>query len=117
MTTQPRLLDPGTADGNLSARQAIIYEYLQAHPRGMLTIDIGRHLHMNKTNPCLYCSDERICQYAARDANQVLDSLRGSPQDPRARRLVVRRRETGRWQLVRPVRVALPDDPDPFKGF
>lgn len=113
MTTQPRLLDPGIADGNLSQRQAIIYEYLQANPSGAFTIDIGRHLHRTKPNPCLYCSVDRTCQYASRDANQVLDSLRGSPNDPRARRLVVRRRD-GRWELRARVREVAPPDVDPF---
>lgn len=104
--TARALFAPPLADGNLSQRQQIIYDLLQSEPKGVRAIDAGNHLHRTKTNPCLYCSDERTCQYAARDANQVLDSLRGSPQDPKARRLVVRRRETGRWQLVNRPRVA-----------
>lgn len=112
MTTQPRLLDPGTADGNLGSQQQIVYDYLCANPTGVLAIDAGRYLHMKRNRPCKWCSPKRFCIDASRDANAVLDSLRGSPNDPRARRLVVRRRD-GRWQLIRPVRQ--PDDtPIPF---
>ena len=113
MNTQPRLLDPGTADGNLGSRQQIIYNLLKENPKGVRAIDAGNHLHRVKSNPCLYCSDKTTCADAARDANQVLDSLRGSPGDPKARRLVVRKQDSGRWQLRRPVRE--PDDtPIPF---
>lgn len=104
MNARP-LFAPPLADGNLSQRQQIIYDLLQSSPNGVRAIDAGNHLHRTKTNPCLYCSDLVTCAFASRDANQVLDSLRGSPNDPRARRLVVRRRD-GRWELRRRVRVA-----------
>lgn len=114
MTTQPRLLDPGIADGNLGSQQQIVYDFLCANPDGVLAIDAGRYLHMHRNKPCQWCSPNRFCIDARRDGTAVLDSLRGSPNDPRARRLVVRKR-SGLWVLR--VRVRVADSGELPEGF
>lgn len=92
MSSQQHLFKPPIADGNLTSKQARIMELLQAATSGMRAIDIGRVLHLDSN--CPVCTWTRTCQYAARDANQVLDSM-----GTRTRGLVIRR-QSGLWELT-----------------
>lgn len=99
MSAQRRIFDPGPGTANLTAKEQIVFDYVQAS--GKRAFDIGRHLHMTQPNPCWFCAEDRTCQYAARDGNAILASLRGHSDDPDARRLVTRRAD-GKWySLVR----------------
>jgi len=80
------------ATGHLTDRQTTILEHLQQHPAGLRVIDIGRHLHI--TRGCPSCTDTRTCQFASRDATQVLGTM-----GTRTRQLVIRRR-TGLWEAL-----------------
>ena len=103
--TDRTLFPLGPALGNLSARQEIVFELLQAFPSGVRAIEAGNYLHRVKTNPCLYCSEERTCQYASRDANDILRSLsRPTEANPRGRGLAIHRK-SGLWQSLAPVPV------------
>ncbi len=83
-------LPPATA--GLTDRQTIILELLQQHPDGLRAIDLGRHLHIERG--CPTCTPNRTCQYATRDANQVLATMGTS-----TRQLVIRRR-SGLWEAL-----------------
>lgn len=95
------LFDPGPATGNLTHRQALVLELLRANPQGLRSSDIGREIHMAKG--CPYCSPERLCKYAMTAGEEVGRQLR-------KRDLAIKRKASGRWQLLRTVRVGDSND-------
>jgi hypothetical protein len=84
MTAQPQLFDPGV---KLTDKQQHAYDLVAG--KGATALEVGIALHTARE--CRHCKPERPCQYAESGGRAVLWALR-------KKGLVVRRRETGRWQ-------------------
>lgn len=94
MTDRP-LFPPPPAIGNLTHRQQLVLELLHAHPEGLRSSDLGREIHID--SGCPYCSPDRLCKYAMTAGEEVGRQLR-------KRDLAIKRKQSGRWQLLRPAR-------------
>lgn len=86
-------VEPVTRQRPLGARQQFVIDQLQAHDGALTALEAGRMLHTGHGKPCDRCQPHAACEYAERDARSVLRSLRD-------RGLVVRRRDTGLWELL-----------------
>lgn len=101
MTSRP-LFDPGPATGNMSSREQIALDHITDHPEGVRSTVLGVHIHRVLAVPC-GCGPNVICKWAMGDGERVGRQLR-------KRDLAIKRKASGRWQLIQPVRPV--DDSD-----
>lgn len=94
MTAQQRAFDPGPATGNLNPRQQLFLDLLRDTPEGLRSIDLGREIHIQLAS-CAYCQDNRLCSFAFGEGERIGKSLRD-------RDLAIKRKASGKWQLLHP---------------
>lgn len=89
---QRHLFTPPAATGNLTDRQATVFQMLQDAPQGLRALDIGIALHVE--DKCRYCSPTSACKYAHTNATAILRALR--------KKQLAIHRKSGLWQPLVP---------------